>query len=495
MSESTAHPTGMLIVIPSRLAVGEEFAVSVKLRGPVHKIPCAVGWNLSKPRLRGPFNLNVERQIQFSDDCLPQWAGKLRVDDGNGALQGPGEIVFDGKNQGAFPGDTRPILRCPGFCWTKSGFHFLRLTDPASGLQAWSNPVYVTPEPPAEQIYWGDPHWQTFFSDGIRCPEELYAFARDEAFLDFGAISDHTELITDRQWDYFQAVTNDYNEPGRFVTLIGQEWTNHSRAKGIPGHRNIYYRGERGPILRCNDADCDTLEKLWRRLDDLPQLDPVAIPHHSANVTMGVNWDQGWNAKYEKAVEIYSVWGSSEKPASAGNSRPIQSLGGERPGGHVVDALRRGFRMGFVGGGDIHDGRPGDDLHTESYPPSDFRAWPQGFTAAFCPQLTRESVFDAIKLARTYATTKRRIYFDVQRLPDGRQPGLRIQAAAEDGLQSVSLVINGEDARTLSPSVDPRILDITTPLPALGSNDFVYLRATTQEGHLAWSSPIYGGQA
>ena len=63
-----------------------------------------------------------------------------------------------------------------------------------------------------------------------------------EAFLDFGAISDHMEAITDRQWDYFQAVSNDYNEPERFATLIGQEWTNHN-----PGHRNIYYRGNRGP--------------------------------------------------------------------------------------------------------------------------------------------------------------------------------------------------------------------------------------------------------
>ena len=58
-------------------------------------------------------------------------------------------------------------------------------------MEAWSNPIRATETAPAERIFWGDPHWQTFFSDGIRCPEELYAFARDEAFLDFGAITDH----------------------------------------------------------------------------------------------------------------------------------------------------------------------------------------------------------------------------------------------------------------------------------------------------------------
>ena len=52
------------------------------------------------------------------------------------------------------------------------------------------------------------------------------------------------EAVTERQWEYFQAVTNDYNEPGRFVTLIGQEWTNHK-----PGHRNIYFRGAGGSGL------------------------------------------------------------------------------------------------------------------------------------------------------------------------------------------------------------------------------------------------------
>jgi hypothetical protein len=36
-------------------------------------------------------------------------------------------------------------------------------------------------------------------------------------------------------------VTNDFNEPGRFATLIGQEWTHHNPARGAPGHRNIYY--------------------------------------------------------------------------------------------------------------------------------------------------------------------------------------------------------------------------------------------------------------
>lgn len=40
-------------------------------------------------------------------------------------------------------------------------------------------------ENPHHRIFGGDIHSQTFFSDGLRCPEELYTFARDEAFVDF----------------------------------------------------------------------------------------------------------------------------------------------------------------------------------------------------------------------------------------------------------------------------------------------------------------------
>ncbi|NQU11897.1 DUF3604 domain-containing protein, partial [bacterium] len=388
------QPTGMLAVIPSRLGVGELFELRVKLLCAPYPVPCRGGYRDPKPRPGGPFNLNVQRQIQYQDNVPPEWTGRLRLD-GGPALDGPAEVVFDGTHQGVFPGDARPIRRVGGWRWTAPGIHFLRLIDEASGLEAWANPVRVTAEPPAQRLYWGDPHWQTFFSDGIRIPEELYAFARNEGFLDFGAVSDHMEGVTDRQWAYFQAVTNDCNEPGRFVTLQGQEWTHHDPAGNAPGHRNLYYRGDGGPVIRSNDPATDTLDKLWARLDELTDQGyaVLAIPHHPANVVMGVKWELGWNPRYETAVEMYSVWGNSEKPESAGNPIPIRSCRGEMAGRHVLDALRRGYRLGFLGGGDIHDGRPGDDLHDVAYPPRGYPIPHQGLTAALAPALTREAIF------------------------------------------------------------------------------------------------------
>jgi Protein of unknown function (DUF3604) len=482
------NPTGMLAVVPSRLGVGETFSIKVKLRGPVREIPCANGFCTVKPRLGGPFNLNVERRIQYMDDCLPQWTGHLDVD--CESLDSPRQLRFDGRSQGVFPGDTRPIKVFAGFRFTTPGFHFIRLVDPASGSEGWTNPVWVSPAAPRERIWWGDPHWQTYFSDGVRCPEELYAFARDEAFLDFGAISDHMEAVTDRQWDYFQAVTNDFNSPGRFATLHGQEWTHHLAEGGAPGHRNIYFRGNGGPALRATDPDCNTLEKLWARLDALSDTEALAVPHHSASVAMGVDWQQGWNPRYEKAVEIYSVWGNSEKPGSSGNPRPIRASGGETDGRHVVDALKRGYRFGFIGGGDIHDGRPGDDLHTcqENVAGYAENLYPQGFTAAIASALSREATFDAMATRQTYATTGRRIYLDVS----GDGDRLTVQAAAEDGLREVVLVRNGEDVERRSPGDDQRIVSTEFVLGRPAPDEFYYVRVHTRSGALAWSSPMWG---
>ncbi|MFP4029346.1 MAG: DUF3604 domain-containing protein [Candidatus Brocadiia bacterium] len=483
------EPTGILCTIPSRVGVGEEFPLKIKVLGPVHPIKSSGGWRDWKPGLRGPFNLNVQRNIQYMDNCFPEWQGTLEID-GEEGLEGPEQIVFDGTNQGVFKNDSRPIKVVKGFKWTTPGFHFVILTDPESGLCVSTNPVFVTEAPPEWRIYWGDPHWQTFFSDGIRCPEELYCFARDEAFLDFGAIADHMEAVTDRQWDYFKAVTNDYNQPGRFATLVGQEWTNHDPDHGAPGHRNIYYPGDSGPVLRSTDPKCNTLEKLWNCLEDIGEA--LAIPHHSANKVMGVDWDLGWNPKFEKAVEVYSVWGNSEKPARNGNPRPMspENLGGEVDGRHVVDALKRGYRLGFVGGGDIHDGRPGDALHDESYPDRGYRIYDQGFTACVCPALNRQNIYDSIKRHSTYATTKSRIYLDVE--SNNGHGGLSVRAASEEGIAGVTLVLKGAEPETVEPDNDPRIVEANLHPGELGQDEFCYVRVLTEQGNMAWSSPLWG---
>ena len=474
-------------------AVGEAFALKVKVLGPVHQIPSRCYAVTPSRRLGSQFNLAPSRGIQYLDNALPEWTGVLEVQ--AEGLAGRRRLHFTGKGQGVFPGDVRPIKTFGGFRWTHPGVRWIRLTDPASGATGLSNPVVVSPRKPRVRIWWGDPHSQTFFSDGVRCPEELYAFARNEAFLDFFAVSDHAEPLTDRQWDYFVAVTNDSNDPGRFATLVGFEWTN-----SAGGHRNVYYRGSSGPILRSSERHCDTVPKLWKALAGRRAL---VVPHHPANARMGVPWRQcGWNPRYERLVEIMSVWGNSECPAEKGNPYPIRTLGGEKKGQHVQDALAMGFRMGFCGGGDIHDGRPGDELHVlQKNTPHYDQLSPQGLTAVLAPRLARAVLWDTMYNRLTYATTKKRTYlsFAVNGKAMGScvRPGktggaeMTVEVAASANLKEVTVVKNGRNWRRLMPEDDPRVLNASCSDndPAPGS--YYYVRAVTEDLDMAWSSPVW----
>lgn len=215
------------------------------------------------------------------DNVIKGWKGKISIEDEEGYI-GPNEFSFADVS-GPYKNDDRAITRIKGIKFSTPGIKFIKVKEPVSGIESLSNPVLVAEEEKPLRLYWADPHSQTIFSDGLRCPEKLYSFAREESFLDIFAISDHSEAITDRQWEYFQNVANDFNKAGSFVTLIGQEWTNHKF-----GHRNIYYPGKKGPILRSFAPDkLSEIYSIGRKYGAL------VIPHHSANVTMGVNWSKG----------------------------------------------------------------------------------------------------------------------------------------------------------------------------------------------------------
>ena len=376
---------GFRVVAPSMVRANETFSMGFKALCEPYFVGTGPTW--SRPSLKSPYNLSF-RGISYMDNVVPQGKGRVQID-GGPDYKGPTELDLCDVT-GPYPNDRRPVTRIPGLQFAQPGIKFITLIHEKTGISAMSNPIVVGEEPFAERLYWGDLHSQTYFSDGLRCPEELYSFARDEAFLDIFGMADHAECLTDRQWEYFTSVTNDFNEDGSFATILGLEWSNMKL-----GHRNIHYPGSSGPILRSNDAAFCKLENIYAVARDLGAL---VIPHHSANAMMGVNWSLGHDAEYERLVEIYSVWGNSERPESAGNPLPIRVSDGEKDGQHVIEALKMGRRFGFVGGGDTHDGRPGDQLHSLQEKPDFYRLLPRqaGIMGVWAKALTREAVFEAL---------------------------------------------------------------------------------------------------
>lgn len=476
-------PTGVMVVAPSTVTVGEKFSIGLKIL----REPYTVGTAVSRgyPALKSPFNLSP-RGINYMDNAAERWEGTLQVT--SDGLDGPGAVDIQ-RLPGAFRGDERAIGRVEGYSFTSAGTHTIEVSIPELNISAVSNPVEVTSDEPEMHLYWGDLHSQTYFSDGLRCPEELYSFARDEAFLDIFALADHSDALVGGIWDYMVGTTNLFNDPGRFVTLVGFEWT----ASDI-GHRNVYYPGDDGPVISHTRPDGDTLPKLFELARNEGAL---LIPHHTSNVTMGVKWDLGHEPTHERLVEIYSVWGNSERPAEQGNPRPIRTLGGEQPGQHVIDALNDGRKMGFVAGGDIHDGRPGDELHNLQTQPEQYHLLHrQGIMGVWMPRLTRGALWEALWNRRCYATTNNRtiLRFSVddafmgQSILNNGPRTIRIEAKAEVPISRVDIVKNGRDWQTVKPDSPAVEVEETD---AEEDSDYYYIRVIRADGEMAWSSPVW----
>ena len=480
--------SGMFLVAPSTVMVGQSFDLNVRLL----TSPYAVNLNCFTdhyPTVESSTNLSP-RGIRYMDNTLPQWEGVLELNAG-GEYAGPHEFHINGGSR-IYPHDMRPIRRIPDLRFTRAGVHCVTVRDTKSGVVRKSNPIMVTDEAPAERLYWGDIHGHTIFTDGIRAPEEIYYFARDESFLNVCAITDHAEYyLTDGQWEYFQRVTNSFNRPDAFVTLVAQEWTSKPC-----GHRNLYYRTDTAPLVRATDPAWSELPRIYALAHEHGAL---VVPHHSASALMGVDWRIDHDPEVERLAEIYSVWGNSERSAASGNFRPIHAeLGGEKNGQHVVDALALGRRFGILASGDFHDGRPGNTLGTyqrevAGYPYSQ----PGGLVGIWAHTLTREAIFDALWNRRVYGTTGPRIVlqFEIAGNPMGSQLEnserlpVRVDAHSEVPIDRLDLVRNGSDYE----SIRPAECDVTWTLPHVPGNSWYYVRVTREDGEMAWSSPIWVG--
>jgi len=483
MSEKS-EISGLQVVCPSTVGAGEPFTIGLK----VVIEPSVAGFSC-----RGNEKYNLSRRYDLSGggtsdmrylENVPRaWDGTITLESEGDGYHGPAKHSFEG---------TRPCGRVGGLSFSEPGLKFVTARDSTTGLTARSNPILVSERQPEEKLFWGDIHCHTWLSDGLRSPEQVCAFARDETFLDIFGIADHNGGPTPRQWDYCVGVSNDFNEPGRFVTLIGQEWG----GGRSPGHLNVYYPASTGSELS------HRLPGNYQAfLQDARKHRALVIHHHSATAFFEKDWGEEYDPELHRLVEIYSVWGDSERPESVGNPRPVRALGGERDGQHVIDALKRGYRFGFIAGSDCHDGRPGAELHTlqEHMKQFDYhKLYRQGIMGVWATELTREAVFQALYERRTFATTGERVIlrFSANGHPMGAEvssgPDLEIRVEACSAVPVSQLALVGESGEVASTA--PNGCEVRWEQQiALSDTDerWIYVRLTREDEEMAWSSPIW----
>ncbi len=292
------------------------------------------------------------------------------------------------------------------------GRHRLAAVDSAAGLRAESNPILCTEQAVPLALYWGDPHGGQI-ALAAKIPD-FFRYARDVAGIDFVGYQRNDHILSNDDWVVQQQAERDFDDPGRFVPLPGFEW---SAVPSEGGHHNVYFRRHNQPIRRNShkglkdQSDVDT---------DLPHILDVYRAYRGQDVVItphvgGSHADLTHHEPtLEPALEITSDHGTFEW--------------------FLEESLRHGYRMGFVGGSDSHDGRPGADT-----PGWQERRYAQGgLTGLYAPELTLEAVHAALRARRCYATTGARM---VVRLDaDGQMMGADHRTSSQP---TISLSVAG----------------------------------------------------
>ena len=305
----------------------------------------------------------------------------------------------------------------------------------------------------------------------LKAGKGMEAFAKVLGMVNRGeSIEDlSTHEIRSSVWSEQVEIADRHNEPGKFTSFIGWEWS--SIPDGSNLHRVVMTPGNAQQASRFVPYSADESSKpedLWQWLEDTSAatgLEFLAIPHNS-NISAGAMFPIAdsdgqpitsayakTRMRWEPVVEITQIKGDSE---TAPNLSPndefadfetysflIKEHREQDPepgaGSYVRTGLMRGlelesrvginpYQMGVIGSTDSHTGlstsvetnfagkqamlsTPKTNFKTKMGPggPKGVNMSASGMAAVWARENTRESIFNAFKRREVYATTGPRI--------------------------------------------------------------------------------------
>jgi hypothetical protein len=345
------------------------------------------------------------------------------------------------------------------------------------------------------QVYYGDIHTHTAYSDGSGSFDELFNLYKNVYRVDFLAITEHDAMgggsnhFSPGAWAYLKALNEIYNQPGEFVTINAYEWT-HSTWMGRQdstvrvGHKNVYFKGgEESPLFSHRGEKAYDVESLFNLLHEH---DAIAFPHHPP--WGGMTWEDH-DPDVQTNYEIISIHGANEYMGNL----PIPHRGG-MPGSFAQDGLAKGKIIGFVGGSDSHG------LYYHSHDGWREDPYKGGLTGVLLDgPLTRENIWYALKNRRNYATAGEKYFLDfsVNGYPMGSRitvhepPVISFEARSLNILYAY--IIRNNEELFITGSIGAGrfgyhgIEDDTVP----PGENYYYLRVVYKDGTVAWSSPIW----
>jgi hypothetical protein len=399
------------------------------------------------------------------------------------------------------------FITLPNLYFNEQGVYRIQLHNLVTGDKFYSAPIKCLTEFD-RSLYWGLLHGESERFDSTENVESCLRHFRDERSLHFYASSsfESGEETSNDVWKSISTQVGEFNEEGRFITFLGFQWCGDGPDEGL---RQILYSKDNKPLMRKKEAKTNTLAKIYK--SHTPK-EILSIPSLTMGKKVQTNFDQ-FSPEFERVVEIYNAWGSSECSAKEGNPRPL--LNADKKGapeveeGSVRGALNRNCRFGFVAGGLDDRGIYG------TFYESDQVQYTPGLTAIFAVEQTRDALFQALVNRSCYATTGERIIvgFTIagalmgSELNTRAKPGLALNrhiagfVAGTAALEEVALIRCGVVIHTFCPG-KPTFdyeFDDSEPISkaVLPSPDdrppfvYYYLRVIQADGHIAWSSPIW----
>ena len=399
------------------------------------------------------------------------------------------------------------FITLPNLYFNEEGVYTIKLKNLLTGDVYRSAPIKCFSQN-ASNLFWGLLHGESDRVDSTENIENCLRHFRDDKAVNFFSVSpfENPEETSNDLWKNLGLNIQEFNEPDRFTTFLGFQRVG---TPGEEGQRLILYPKDSKIILRKKESKYSTLKKIYKAF--LPK-DIISIPTFTMGKGYGFDF-KNFNPDFERVVEIYNAWGSSECSKKEGNSRPISSTDKngvkEFPEGSIQKALLANYRFGFVGGGLDDRGIYSDlfDSDQEQYSP--------GLTGIIADVHNRESLFESIYNRSCYATTGAKIIVGLHLagFPMGKEisteskPGLVINRhlsgyiVGSDAIQSLEIIRNGKVLKSYSYTENTVdfVYDDMDPISEIvlkGKGDqlpfvYYYLRVTQKDGHMAWSSPIW----
>ncbi len=365
------------------------------------------------------------------------------------------------------------------------------------------NPVWAK-APHGQKAGFGEFHWHTEVSgDGTGTVDKALKVARDHVNMNYIAPGDHTPAHN--RWDHLVSHMEKYYEPGAFATLFG--WEDSS----THGHDNYYFTDPNHPMKPLGEikklhrqTPVESAKELNALFDSLPAGKKfIAVPHHTNAVaeTRKPDGTPYWFAypfynphPCYRLIEIFQIRGNMERNIYDNDAwRAWYGWGSS-----AQDALANGYKVGFTGGTDCHNGKPGFAFGAlESY--GRVPTHSKMLTGIWTKAITREDVFNALYDRHTWAVwdTRAIVYYTVNgalsgdeiTVKKGKPLKARVKMSCEGPLQSLEVICDGKTVWINS--IADLDFDIDIDLGKAQTDTCFYLRGLLRNGGIVYASPVF----